>query len=116
MASVAPAYFTGGLSMLANGGKVATLLSTLSYTAILEGGLAYQDAYEYTGDKRQATQTGVLVAMINAPLETAPIMKMFDKFGVDTPAVKKDFTKLLVKKNLLKTIPIEMIEQGGTEF
>lgn len=119
----AMAYITGGAGSLAAktlGLGTKGILATTAVTAggqsfLMEGAGGYSAAKEYGLSDDEALGNGVIIGLVNAPMDVVPVIHAMKKFGIGVDAVKKEITQNIFKKGLLSKLEIiskDALEQG----
>lgn len=86
------------------------LIAAFGYSALSEGGSAYDEAKKYGASDEMAENAGVLVGVINGAIELLPIFKFLNR----TPVV--DQTKDQLIKTTFRNIITQAASEGTEEF
>ena len=92
----------------------AAIAAGFSVSAILEGGLAYEEALKYTEDPITASKVGSLVGSVNGVLEMLPASKLMNKLGLGD-MVTREMTRRVLERGLYKNIGAGAVSQGLIE-
>ena len=110
--NIVPVIATGGTAGLI-GGAPAAFAASIATGFAMEGGSAYQEAYDYTKDPDTALGVGIAVGTTNSILNAIPIKGMAER---QTAGVIKRFTRSLLntkgKKEAVKKIGMAVLGEA----
>lgn len=114
--TIGQSFIVGGAATLLSGGNPTVgMTAGFGYTAMLEGGLAYQTAIDNGANENTASDVGIIIGILNGGLEFLPTWNLVKKVGASKKIIEDVTKKLLQKEDAVKLVTKFALTQGRDE-